>query len=147
MTRSVAVVPLPFSALAQVERLAAVAFETRWERTAFAYFLTARDARNVAVFGADGDLWGYAITLFAAGNLDVVSVAVVPERRRQGLAAILLDALRGQLDVVSSTLEVRADNVPALKLYEKLGYAVVGIRRRYYDGKTDATVMRWDRKR
>lgn len=143
----IAVVPLPFTALGAVEALAAASFETRWERTAFAYFLAARDARNVAVFDDAGALRGYAITLFAGGNLDVVSIAVAPAHRRSGLAEALLLALRNAPDVLSSTLEVRADNTPALRFYEKLGYAVVGTRRRYYDGRTDATVMRWDRKR
>jgi len=141
-----AVVPLPFTALRGVEHIASLSFESRWERTAFASFLTASAARNRAVFSASGELEGYLLTLFAGGNLDIVSIAVLPERRRQGVAEALLEDLRCSPDVLSSTLEVRADNEPSRRFYEKLGYALVGTRRRYYDGKNDAAVMRWDRR-
>jgi ribosomal-protein-alanine N-acetyltransferase len=139
--------PLPFSALSAVDRLAARCFDNAWERAAFATFLAAKDARNRGLFGDDGTLRGFAITLFAAGNLDVVTVAVAPEWRRRGIARALLDALRAEGDVESSTLEVRVDNVAARRLYEAMGYVAVGTRKRYYEGRVDATLMRWDRPR
>jgi ribosomal protein S18 acetylase RimI-like enzyme len=52
----------------------------------------------------------------------------------------LLDAAI-QRGAVRSTLEVRAINLPAQHLYEKLGYEVVGRRRRYYRDGEDGLIM------
>ena len=42
----------------------------------------------------------------------------------------------------SITLEVRESNLPALKLYEKLGFKVAGKRKKYYsDNGEDALIM------
>ena len=43
------------------------------------------------------------------------------------------------------TLEVRASNDPAIRLYEKLGYARVGLRKGYYEKpREDAVIMQRD---
>ena len=42
------------------------------------------------------------------------------------------------------TLEVRADNQPALALYTRFGFAPVGVRPHYYPGGEDALIM-WAR--
>ena len=41
----------------------------------------------------------------------------------------------------TSTLEVRAGNLPAKRLYEKLGYEVAGVRKRYYRDGEDGLIM------
>ena len=41
----------------------------------------------------------------------------------------------------SSRLEVNATNIPAQKLYEKFGFKVVGLRKKYYNNKDDAIIM------
>ena len=43
---------------------------------------------------------------------------------------------------LSVGLEVASDNVPALKLYEKLGFERIGLRKKYYKSGADALVMR-----
>ena len=51
-----------------------------------------------------------------------------------------------ELDAQVLTLEVRASNLPAQALYEKYGFAKVGVRRRYYaDDGEDAVVMTTER--
>ena len=52
----------------------------------------------------------------------------------------LLDAAVAR-EAVSSTLEVRAGNLPAKRLYEKLGYEVTGVRKRYYRDGEDGLIM------
>ena len=76
----------------------------------------------------------------------VQTMAVAPAAQGRGLGARLLGALLAEAErrrqrVVS--LEVRADNLAALGLYERSGYAVLSSRRRYYQpGDVDALVMR-----
>jgi ribosomal-protein-alanine N-acetyltransferase len=92
-----------------------------------------------------GGIVGYA-GLCAVGDAgDVQTIAVRADRREQGLGAALLTALlteaaaRGCATVF---LEVRADNAPAQRLYERFGFERIGVRKRYYQPSgVDAIVM------
>ena len=74
----------------------------------------------------------------------IATIASHPRWRGCGLAQWLMLALleaalaRG---AERSTLEVRVGNLPARRLYEKLGYEVVGIRPRYYRDGEDGLIM------
>ena len=39
------------------------------------------------------------------------------------------------------SLEVNEINEPAINLYKKAGFEIVGKRKKYYDGKNDAIIM------
>jgi ribosomal-protein-alanine N-acetyltransferase len=75
----------------------------------------------------------------------VQTIGVAPAHQRNGLGATLLmtlleDAERRDLDRIG--LEVRVDNAAAIALYERFGFARVGLRKRYYQPSgTDALVM------
>jgi len=72
------------------------------------------------------------------------TVEVLPPYRRKGIAMKLLTELEERLRARGATecyLEVRTDNEPAIRLYEKLGYEKVGIIRDYYGPGVDAFFM------
>jgi ribosomal-protein-alanine N-acetyltransferase len=75
----------------------------------------------------------------------IVTIATRPERRRQGIGERLLIAgveLAQDLEQYVVTLEVRASNIEAQAMYEKYGFARVGLRKRYYtDNHEDAVLM------
>ena len=78
----------------------------------------------------------------------VQTMAVAPSAQGRGLGARLLRALleeaeRRRQRVVS--LEVRADNAAAQRLYERHGFVRTGVRRGYYRGGVDAWTLtrRW----
>lgn len=92
-----------------------------------------------------GELVGFAGGVVVDGNLEVLDVAVVPARRRQGLARRLLGRIAYDAQMLgarTTTLEVAADNVAAHTLYAALGYEDVGLRKNYYGPHRDALVMR-----
>lgn len=63
------------------------------------------------------------------------NLAVVEDYRRKGIGKALMNELLTQckaLDLAFATLEVRASNTPAIKLYEGLGFTQVGCRKNYY---------------
>jgi len=74
----------------------------------------------------------------------IISVAVMPNYRNQGIASSLVEqALSGlsALDADECYLEVRINNDPAINLYKKIGFEITRrISRYYYDG-SDAYVM------
>jgi ribosomal-protein-alanine N-acetyltransferase len=73
---------------------------------------------------------------------EVLGLAVEPCSRRKGLARALLgELLRNRPG--ECFLEVRASNLPAQRLYSKLGFVRCGLRRAYYHHPVeDALVMR-----
>ena len=94
----------------------------------------------------DGCVAGYIGSQTCGDESDVMNVAVHPDFRRRGIAEALVNALVEELKAIEShclTLEVRTSNVPAIALYEKLGFAEIGRRRNYYrNPKEDALIMR-----
>lgn len=121
--------------------------------TARGYRMELADVRSrwyvVAVDPEDGDrLVGWAGIMLLGEDAEILTVGVVPFRRREGIAGLLLDALEahgGAGGVTTVFLEVRVDNAGAIALYEHRGYERVGTRRGYYEhGRVDAALMRRD---
>ena len=90
---------------------------------------------------------GAAILGFALDEAEILQLWVKKELQQRGFGQILLlqiiDIYKNPR-IVDIFLEVRSDNTNALKLYEKLGFSHVGIRKNYYkvDGWTfDAITM------
>jgi ribosomal-protein-alanine N-acetyltransferase len=80
-----------------------------------------------------------------AEDAEVLTLCVVPDQRRQGLGATLLAAALGHAARSGANamfLEVSVSNAVAIRLYQRIGFLVVGQRRRYYADGTDALVMR-----
>jgi len=75
----------------------------------------------------------------------IISIAVLPEYRRRGLARSLLEnalrILKENYRCEEAYLEVRVSNLPAISLYQKLGFVVVRTSKRYYIDGEDAYVM------
>jgi ribosomal-protein-alanine N-acetyltransferase len=100
------------------------------------YFLVALDADRVV---------GYAGLCAYPDEAFVQTIAVAADAQGAGLGARLLQALldeaaRRRKTTVS--LEVRADNGRAQRLYERFGFRRIGVRRGYYSPSgTDAVVM------
>jgi [ribosomal protein S18]-alanine N-acetyltransferase len=94
----------------------------------------------------DGTIVGYAGLAAAAGQADVQTIGVRPDRQGAGIGAALLTELveeAGRRASEAVFLEVRADNDRARRLYERFGFDRVGLRRRYYQPSgVDAIVMR-----
>lgn len=53
----------------------------------------------------------------------------------------LIEMAKSEKNITSITLEVNSTNIPAQKLYEKFGFNVVGLRKKYYNNVDDAIIM------
>lgn len=80
-----------------------------------------------------------------ADEAHIINIAIREQHRRRGIGELLLIVgidLATKLKANMITLEVRASNVAAQKLYAKYGFIEVGVRRGYYsDNKEDALLM------
>ena len=112
----------------------------------------------VAELGNEGVSWVYAargevghIVGFCSfwrifDELHINNLAVAPAWRRLGIAAALLEhALTegGRLGAKRATLEVRRSNDAALRLYERFGFSVAGVRRNYYTHPVEDALVLW----
>jgi ribosomal-protein-alanine N-acetyltransferase len=89
---------------------------------------------------------GYAGLDAGSEVADVMTLAVAPRAQGRGLGRTLLEELvdrarrRGAEYLM---LEVRDDNLPARRLYERAGFELLTTRRRYYQpGDVDAHILR-----
>ena len=87
-----------------------------------------------AVVEQTGQVQGYVIARTMLDECEILSVGVAHASQGQGLGKQVLQQLFSQFPAQTSTvhLEVRVSNLPALKLYEALGFIEVGRRKGYY---------------
>ncbi len=94
------------------------------------------------------NLAGYLLAMITVDEAEILSIAVSAEHQKCGRGERLLDyflAYTAAQDVKVVFLEVAADNVSALTLYHRHGFAEFGRRPSYYkrtDGDCDAIMMR-----
>jgi ribosomal-protein-alanine N-acetyltransferase len=101
----------------------------------------ARDDRGVVV--------GFCSLWRVLDELHINNLAVLPDRRRAGVAsALLVHVLRegARLGACRATLEVRRSNDPARYLYKHFGFSVAGVRRAYYTKPVEDALVLWREK-
>ena len=128
------------------------AFPQPWSRSFFEKELAASQACcTVAIAGGDGraaaveaTIVGYTVCWRVLDELHLLNVAVHPEHRGGAIGRRLVEAvLDGGRETGARVvyLEVRAGNVAARRLYRRLGFHDLGVRRAYYGPGQDAIVM------
>lgn len=126
----------------EIDRLS---FTLPWPERSLRFEVTDNPASRCWVADADGKLVGLLILWKIVDEAHIATVATHPDFRRQGIAKRLLvtalDSAHGE-GVQSALLEVRAGNMAAQAMYQKLGFEMVGRRERYYkDNFEDAILM------
>lgn len=95
----------------------------------------------------NGEICGYVGAYRAADEGYITNIAVSVKMRRRGVGRALICALKEKAKekaLLFLTLEVRVGNLPAIALYESLGFKNLGRRPRFYSNPTeDAYIMTW----
>ncbi len=130
---------------AQVAELEKLCFLDPWNEESIAHELV--NPLSCWLVAVDGDkVAGYVGSQTVIDESDMMNIAVHPDYRRQGIGAELVNVLGEKLKEKGSlrlSLEVRASNESAQALYQKLGFAQVGRRPRYYrNPREDALILR-----
>lgn len=133
--------------LTAVAELEARCFTNPWTRDMLARELAQSDVAHVFVLRLpDGRVAGFCSCWIIAGELHINTIAVDPPFRRNGLATELMRHVMAEAarrGAERATLEVRASNDPARKLYEVLGFRVTATRRRYYSSPDEDALILW----
>lgn len=132
-----------------VQTLQQATFTNAWGAEAIQWELENTDVARLYVMVSDrGELLAYCACWIVFDELHINSFAVDPAWRRQGIARHFLRAVLAEgvtAGARSATLEVRASNVPARRLYEGFGFRVEGTRRDYYQEPREDALILWHR--
>ncbi len=140
--------PLRSGDLASVVSIEASIYATPWHIEHFAEIVDLPAGLGLIACVDPGEVIGYAVGWVAADEAELANIAVVAERRGQGVGGRLLSAIwsaaceRGARRMY---LEVRKSNRDAQRFYAHHGFERVGRRTGYYSGpREDAVVMAVD---
>lgn len=105
--------------------------------------------RYMSVAEAENTIIGYCGVFLPAPGVeaDILTVAVLPEYRRQGIAKEFMRQIEEwskERGASAMMLEVEQTNEPAIELYKSMGYMKISVRMDYYGPGKDAFVMRKD---
>lgn len=123
-------------------------FSEPWSENAYLDTLTNENALYLVAETTDGSFAGMCGLLDILGEGDISNVAVQEEFRRQGIAERMLSELLKQgrhRNITAFTLEVRASNEAAIRLYEKCGFVCEGRRKNFYQKPKEDALILWKR--
>ena len=124
------------STVAEIEKRC---FSNPWSETAVNAELE-NHCSEIYIALVDGTTAGYANIYTVLDEMDIVRVAVLPEYRRQGIAAEILKTVLAEKQG-TVYLDVRESNHPAISLYKSLGFVDTGVRKNYYTNPTENAIL------
>ncbi len=139
----VSISPMQFNDVEEVYDIESRSFVAPWSKATFYNEIIDNQFARYVVARYAGNLVGYGGMWVILEEAHVTNLAVLPEHRQKGLGRRLLRVLMDQalnMGATRMTLEVRISNDRALKLYEKEGFVIRGVRKQYYQGE-DAYIM------
>jgi [ribosomal protein S18]-alanine N-acetyltransferase len=141
----VEVAPMRVADIDAAQAVERASFPVPWPAYALRQEIESNRLARYLVIRAGGRIVGYAGIWLMADEAHVTTFAILPDWRRRGLGARLMLAvmdLADNLGACVATLEVRASNIPAQRMYQRFGFRPVGLRPRYYsDNAEDALIM------
>ena len=122
-------------------------FTNPWTREMYAWELQNKSVCHIYVVRMDDcRVAGFCAFWLVLDEIHINNVAMRPQFRQQGIGTALLQHVLAQartLGARRATLEVRASNQGARRLYERLGFYVAGTRRNYYSNPVEDALILW----
>jgi [ribosomal protein S18]-alanine N-acetyltransferase len=122
-------------------------FTNPWTRDMYAWELQNRSVCHIYVVRTpEHTVAGFCAFWLVFEEIHINNVALRPAYRGHGLGTALMRrvfAEARQLGAKRATLEVRASNTGARRLYERLGFYVAGTRRNYYTNPVEDALILW----
>ena len=134
--------PAQESDVPAIAAIEAVSFKTPWSAEMILSEMKEPISHFTVAIHRDGVV-GYFGYLHILDELHILNVAVAPDHRRQGIGVALMKRLIDEAREISAraiTLEVRESNQSAIRLYERVGFVLAGVRPHYYTDKENALI-------
>ncbi|MBQ7309116.1 MAG: ribosomal protein S18-alanine N-acetyltransferase [Clostridia bacterium] len=141
--KKIEIMPMTKESAVYTAELEKLCFSAPWSYEILCETISHPESEFLAAF-VDGEFAGYAGMLCVLDEGQICNVAVCPLFRRMGVGEALMAAQRERglargLSIMY--LEVRAGNTAAQRLYEKMGWEKVGVRRNYYSNPREDGVL------
>ena len=140
----------PFSGDADLDgvlEVEAESFTNPWTRDMYAWELQNRSVCHIYVVrNRDYAVAGFCAFWLVFDEIHINNVAMRPPFRGQGIGTTLLQHVLAEgrrLGARRATLEVRASNEGARRLYERLGFHVAATRPHYYSSPVEDALILW----
>jgi len=128
----------------RVHELELVSYPDAWAKELFLPEIDDRGGKFF-VFFINEELMGYAGYWIGFKEAHITKFTVAPEYRRKGFGTLFMNFIFEQVlkeNIQKIVLEVREMNYPARRLYEKMGFQIIGTRFGYYaKTRENAVVM------
>jgi ribosomal-protein-alanine N-acetyltransferase len=142
------ITPVPIGAEVPLSAMHRACFpEGPWDAATLERILALAGGFGYLAWQGDAPV-GFILARDLAGDVEVLSVGVLPQWRRRGVGRALIDAVvaKAEQDGLGSiVLEVATENAAARALYAAFGFVQVGRRPGYYSqsgGRADALILR-----
>ena len=135
---------MTISDLKEIEDVLMSDFDDFWSINTFRNELLNPNSKYI-VAKLDNKIVGFAGIWKAVDDVHITNIVTAKKYRRKHIGSILLHNLiklaEAENGITSITLEVNSNNISAKNLYEKFGFRVAGLRKKYYNNKDDAIIM------
>ncbi len=139
--------PAKIENIGEMLKIEKKSFNSHWNKQTFFDELSAENGYYLAVKDK-GRMMGYSGFRHVLDEAHITTLAVHHKFRKKGIGTKLIEQLMKDAKaqgIKKLYLEVRQSNMPAQKIYKKLGFKVIDRRREYYQHPVeDALVMQND---
>ena len=122
-------------------------FDNFWNYNTFKSELLNPNSKYI-VAKINNKIIGFAGLWKSVDDVHITNIVTAKKYRNKNIGSLMLSKLiemsKNEKGITSITLEVNSNNIPAQKLYEKFGFKVVGIRKKYYNNNDDAIIYTKD---
>lgn len=119
-------------------------FDNFWTYSTFEEELKCENSYFIIAKNENNEIVGFAGLKTIIDEADIMNIVVKKSYRNNGIGSILLENLiyyAKSLNLKTVTLEVNDHNLSAIRLYDKFNFDHIGIRKKYYNGESDAIIM------
>ncbi|MFN8672626.1 MAG: ribosomal protein S18-alanine N-acetyltransferase [Candidatus Sericytochromatia bacterium] len=139
------ILPMVHDHIDEVLEIEKTCFGAGWTSTPFKKELERKDC-SYFIAKENEKILGYCGAWLIVEELHIIIISVLPQFRQkkigqQLLIKLLEDGLKN--GAKWSTLEVKASNIPAQRMYEKFGFSVKGVRKKYYQQDGEDALIMW----
>lgn len=135
--------PMNIDDTLQVYNIEKTIFSLPWSQKSF--MEACQKPENIYLVALiEGQVVGYCgmWTVMEEGN--ITNMAVACQHRKKGIAFLLMkemERIAAPKGITAFFLEVRESNVNAIKLYEKMEYKSIGIRKNFYEKPVENAII------
>lgn len=147
MEKEIKVRPMKAEDVPKISLMEEAAFSMPWGAKDFLDMVEREDSLYVTALCEEEPIGCCGVTN-ACGDGDVNNVVVADKFRQLGVGKVMMMALMEwgtALGIENYTLEVRVSNIPAIHLYESLGFVSEGIRPGFYERPKEDAMIMWKR--